>query len=172
MPSSDEGIDIERHSIIAIPARHLSKESEHDGRSFEASDDDLGLFDLIDEDQYWEADATVDESQEVKPRSVRRMSLTTSSASFNSKYGSTKSGSSIASGRSTRSSRSHKSRSRVSRRSSMGVSNDLDIDSMSYHGGSSTRSQRTTESTDSTGSSSAKMAKPIRRIEFSINENA
>jgi hypothetical protein len=150
---NDNALCIERQSIIAIPARRASKDSSE--LTFEASDDDLGLFDLIDEDTYWEADATVDASTERKPRAIRRMSITASS-SFNQKV---KSGSSVCSSRSNRSG--------LSRGIRATKSNDLDAMSISM------KSQMSISSNDSDSSSPRlHKAKPIRKIEFAVNNNA
>mmetsp|Transcript_32465 Transcript_32465/g.79115 ORF Transcript_32465/g.79115 Transcript_32465/m.79115 type:complete len:175 (-) Transcript_32465:201-725(-) len=163
--ADSNGLCIERQSIIAIPTRRASKDTSE--LSYDVQDDDLGLFDLIDEDAHWEGDAAVDESQEVRRRAPRRMSITASS-SFNTKA---RSGGSVCS-RSSMSSRS--ARSRASR---LRATKSSDLDEMS----TSLKSQMTISSGASTGCNDSIVsdsgsdgsrtptmikAKPIRKIAF------
>ena len=167
--SSANGLCVERQSIIAIPARRASKDSSE--LSYTVQDDDLGLFDLIDEDSHWDGDASADQSTEVKRRAPRRMSLA-STSSFNSKQvrGSGGSVCSRSSAMSSRSGRSRASRLRATKSS--------DLDEMSI----SLKSQMTISTTahsstgsisedDSDGSTTPVMikAKPIRKIAFTSN---
>ena len=161
--ADNEGLCIERQSIIAIPARRASKDSSE--LSYNVQDDDLGLFDLIDEDSHWDGDASADQSVEIKRRAPRRMSLSATS-SFNAR-----SGGSVCS-RSSMSSRS--ARSRASR---LRATKSSDLDEMSI----SLKSQMTINSTstgstcgsvsedDCSGSDGSRTpimikAKPIRKI--------
>eukprot|EP00529_Nitzschia_sp_RCC80_P035844 CAMPEP_0113462556 /NCGR_PEP_ID=MMETSP0014_2-20120614/12161_1 /TAXON_ID=2857 /ORGANISM="Nitzschia sp." /LENGTH=171 /DNA_ID=CAMNT_0000354439 /DNA_START=102 /DNA_END=617 /DNA_ORIENTATION=+ /assembly_acc=CAM_ASM_000159 len=167
--TESNGLCIERQSIIAIPTRRVSKDSSE--LSYDVQDDDLGLFDLIDEDSHWDGDASADQSLEVKRRAPRRMSITATS-SFNTKA---RSGGSVCS-RSSMSSRS--ARSRASRLRSTKSS---DLDEMS----TSLKSQMTITSAASSndsvfsdsgsdGSRTPTMikAKPIRKIAFPANADA